>query len=102
MLADAACGGARNVLTWSMAPASLHRLHQRQALAAPMAYSGDDRLGQRAGRGSLVGIARRKQGSPLDRHGGKRNVHRELRLDAVTDTAAGGAHRTFDMCVEEG
>src|SRR5262245_65179328 len=37
-------------------------------------------------------VAWREQYAMTDREGGKRNVHRELRFQAVPDPAAGGTH----------
>src|ERR1700728_4813879 len=77
---------------------SLHALHQRETLAAPVADGGDDHLRQvRRTRSEIPRARRREQLAMLDRRAGDPNVGHKLRLDAMTDIRTGIANRKADL-----
>src|SRR6516164_1543684 len=76
-------------------PPSRHRLDQRHALAAPVADGGDHDALER----TFIlpfdpgGVHRREQLFATERKRGKRDIHGELRLEAMPENAARCSHR---------
>jgi hypothetical protein len=82
---------------------ALDALNERKPFATPMAHTGNDRLrnGSRHGLLDPRGVEWCEQFTVVDRKCGNRNVHDELRLDAMTEMAPSGTHRELRMALEE-
>src|SRR5215469_6881570 len=85
-------------------PPSRHRLDQRHALAAPVADGGNHDALER----TFIlpfdpgGVHRREQLFATERKRGKRDIHGELRLEAMAENAAGCSHRHVGQGFEPG
>src|SRR6476620_9490552 len=78
-------------------------LNERKAFATPVAHTGNDRSRNGPCHRLLDsrGVEWREQFTVVDRKRRNRNIHDELRLDAMTEMAPRGPHCKLWMALEE-